>query len=100
MTYAKTAKAVWFRMSLSGEDGPAAQAGRDDTASSAAAGDAGGAAAGTGPDAVSPAAVALRPDLGMLSYDELLRHTAETAMDATGAGNFDPRSTSNPPPRT
>jgi serine phosphatase RsbU (regulator of sigma subunit)/anti-sigma regulatory factor (Ser/Thr protein kinase) len=140
VTYARTAKAVWFRMSLAraeaADDEAAPPAGTSvaGTASApaglapASAGAAAelpagrdGAAAGfvaaqvafTGPDphtdeladsprrgaALAPLAshaparitdeddpaAALRPDLGTLSYDELLRHTVETARDVITA---------------
>jgi serine phosphatase RsbU (regulator of sigma subunit)/anti-sigma regulatory factor (Ser/Thr protein kinase) len=160
VTYARTAKAVWFRMSLAREEAADDQAsppsgttvaggaveslangsdigGHDDTgvpapdltpngpsSHSGPAGTGGrdGAEAGyvsakvafpgTGPHADEPgvsvvrpgsaltpvashlpaqvsaeddAAAALRPDLGTLSYDELLRHTVETARDVVTA---------------
>ncbi|HLI37776.1 MAG TPA: SpoIIE family protein phosphatase [Streptosporangiaceae bacterium] len=116
VTYGKTAKAVWFRMSLP-DDARGGEAGESGTPGVAAAGDAGAAAgvaiegvtaARTRPGAASPGggsslrpllaagagapgllsasgAPVLRPDLGTLGYDELLRHTVEAAMDATGA---------------
>ncbi|HEY0719444.1 MAG TPA: SpoIIE family protein phosphatase [Streptosporangiaceae bacterium] len=128
VTYARTAKAVWFRMSLAreeaGDDEAAPPAGllvagdpagsplRDGT-ELAAAGPAAAAMAFTGTDphtdepvsvvrpgaALAPrpsrppalvseegdAAAALRPDIGTLSYDELLRHTVETARDVITA---------------
>jgi serine phosphatase RsbU (regulator of sigma subunit)/anti-sigma regulatory factor (Ser/Thr protein kinase) len=140
VTYARTAKAVWFRMSLARREaaddqaappagagltpaGIASGAGVPDPAEPLSPADAAGPAsapspasaaspAGTNghpgqpevsvvrPDAVlSPvpshpparisamddAAAALRPDLGTLSYDELLRHTVETARDVVTA---------------
>src|SRR5579875_999486 len=116
VTYGKTAKAVWFRMSLP-DDARGGEAGESGTPGVAAAGDAGAAAgvaiegvtaARTRPGAASPGggsslrpllaagagapgllsasgAPVLRPDLGTLGYDALLRHTVEAAMDATGA---------------
>jgi serine phosphatase RsbU (regulator of sigma subunit)/anti-sigma regulatory factor (Ser/Thr protein kinase) len=149
VTYARTAKAVWFRMSLareeSGDDqaappagitvagsavesfsngaglagaSPASASGTSGHAAASAGRDgaeAGGAGAaaftGTGPQPDEPvsvvrpgaalaprpshpparvseeddAAAALRPDIGTLSYDELLRHTVETARDVITA---------------
>ncbi|HEY2239149.1 MAG TPA: SpoIIE family protein phosphatase [Streptosporangiaceae bacterium] len=148
VTYARTAKAVWFRMSLAsaeadddeaappagtsvagtasapaelapagagvgaggaaerltGRDGAAAgfvtaqvaftgtDPNSDELASSPRRG--GGAGAALAPLASHPPAriddeddpaAALRPDLGTLSYDELLRHTVETARDVVTA---------------
>jgi serine phosphatase RsbU (regulator of sigma subunit)/anti-sigma regulatory factor (Ser/Thr protein kinase) len=145
VTYARTAKAVWFRMSLAceepGDDQAAPPAGltvAGDTVGSqrngaghaaaasgasphaAAVGRDGAEAAstavevastGTDPQADEPvrvvrpgaalaprpshppalvseeddAAAALRPDIGTLGYDELLRHTVETARDVITA---------------
>ena len=139
VTYARTAKAVWFRMSLARDEAGdemddlppaiAAAAGADGTWA-AGAGDAaarrirrirsagvvvghvataagrpgrqpgqrtqwrsrrpGRSAPGPGGDrrpvrAADDPAAALRPDLGTLSYDELLRHTVETARDVVTA---------------
>jgi GAF domain-containing protein/anti-sigma regulatory factor (Ser/Thr protein kinase) len=142
VTYARTAKAVWFRMSLARDEAaadevdglppaidaaapadgawaaeaggaaappdaggsaapgvvmghvvPGARGGPDDTPDSARSGGhtgPGGAARGPGADrrpvpAADDSAAALRPDLGTLSYDELLRHTVETARDVVTA---------------
>jgi serine phosphatase RsbU (regulator of sigma subunit)/anti-sigma regulatory factor (Ser/Thr protein kinase) len=125
VTYARTAKVVWFRMSLTDDEpssprstmtagtgphgampGPVtpvtvtagAAAGADDGAA-ALAGPAGRDGAEAGYAAAHPAApertgaaaadapeiAGLRPDLGTLSYDELLRHTVETARDVVTA---------------
>ena len=146
VTYARTAKAVWFRMSLARDEagdemgdpppaiaaaagadgtwaagvgdaavagtggseapgvavGHVANGGPDDghdsgrgaadpgTRGPGARGTAGGAPRGPGGDrrpvrAADDPAAALRPDLGTLSYDELLRHTVETARDVVTA---------------
>ena len=145
VTYARTAKAVWFRMSLARDEAGdgmddlppaiAAAAGADGTwaagardaatpaetggsgapgvvvghvangapdkpddgqdsgrgaADPGARGPAGGAPRGSGGDrrpvaAADDPAAALRPDLGTLSYYELLRHTVETARDMVTA---------------
>ena len=97
VTYARTAKAVWFRISLAGEadeaapaGGPAAEdapAGRL-SGTGAVAGDGAGGLLPAGPGVLGGAgagAAALRADIGALSYDELLRHTVETARDAAAA---------------
>ena len=143
VTYARTAKAVWFRMSLArteaDDDEAAPPAGTSVAGTASAPAELAGASAGasappaelpagrdgaeagfvtaqvafTGPDphhdelvssprpgttlapvashpparisAEDDAAAALRPDLGTLSYDELLRHTVETARDVVTA---------------
>ena len=144
VTYARTAKAVWFRMSLARDEAaeppmrwtpcrprsgpppartvpgpprPAARphrpmpadpprrtwswarwlpAGRTARTTARTAGASGGHAGpggaprGPGADrrpvrAADDPAAALRPDLGTLSYDELLRHTVETARDVVTA---------------
>ena len=140
VTYARTAKAVWFRMSLArdgaaeadevdalppaigaaaGTDGawaagvggvaeppdaggsatpgvvvgqvvPGGPGGPDSSGRSGGHAGPGGAPPGHGADrrpvrAADDPAAAPRPDLGTLSYDELLRHTVETARDVVTA---------------
>ncbi len=90
VTYARTSKAVWFRIAFSdrpvGEilasDGPAA------VALSAGSNGASSSPADLFYDGVAPfdsEPAAPRLDLGRLGYDELLRHTVETARDAVDA---------------
>jgi len=95
VTYARTAKAVWFRLGITGEEA----AGAGD------AGDASGMLTGAGTIADSPAGRPARPsrrtataapgaaglpvwerrDLGRLGYAELLSHTVEAARAMTAA---------------
>jgi serine phosphatase RsbU (regulator of sigma subunit)/anti-sigma regulatory factor (Ser/Thr protein kinase) len=104
VTYARTAKAVWFRISLADETGKAdetAAAGGPAAENAGVPGLGGGAAwdmvgglpayggavlgGSVSRGAGVAVATALRGDIGALSYDELLRHTVETARDTVAA---------------
>ncbi len=85
VSYARTAKAVWFRMAVA--DGPTVRQGPGY-------GSTGDVLRHTAPRASPATADGARPvpdeddsmdAIGRLSYDELLRHTVETARDSAGA---------------
>ena len=87
---AATARAVREAVVLAGVTGQDGAPGGDSAGQEAGTGGAGKEKAGTGGDrrpvrAADDPAAALRPDLGTLSYDELLRHTVETARDVVTA---------------
>ncbi len=110
VTYARAAKAVWFRIGKGANgSGPGDGAAGDGVVTDGAAGD-GAAGDGATGNGSSPGAapdegahpVVMRhaapfgdemesrrlepvPDVGRLGYDELLRHTVETARDAVAA---------------
>ncbi|MGA2826341.1 MAG: SpoIIE family protein phosphatase [Streptosporangiaceae bacterium] len=87
---AATARPVREAVVLAGVTGQDGAPGGDSAGKEAGTGGAGREEAGTGGDrrpvrAADDPAAALRPDLGTLSYDELLRHTVETARDVVTA---------------
>jgi serine phosphatase RsbU (regulator of sigma subunit)/anti-sigma regulatory factor (Ser/Thr protein kinase) len=106
VTYARTAKAVWFRIGFADYPADAAQA-CDAPSPDALFADAPPASHNGAPSAVAPSPIdpgsepddlmfdgvttvvaepgAHRLDIGKLGYDELLRHTVETARDAVDA---------------
>lgn len=84
VTYASTAKTVWFRLTLTGDsdDGRGSPSRQEELAAPTR---------GDEPVTVAPVASgvepipALRRDLGTLGFNELLTHTVETARDAVTA---------------
>ena len=95
VSYARTAKAVWFRLATN--DKPAGPAGADGDAGTELGSGAAGGLHGEGgpglwlgaiaPDLAPRAKGPVEPigTIGRLSYDELLRHTVEMARDIAGA---------------
>ncbi|MDR3099683.1 MAG: ATP-binding protein, partial [Paraburkholderia sp.] len=93
VSYARTAKAVWFRIGLDDYPADAPRASDAPVAGALSLGDR-EERPGVGGEAASPAGepgvieagpAAGRLDLGKLGYDELLRHTVELARDAVDA---------------
>ena len=93
VSYARTAKAVWFRIGLDDYPADAPPASDAPVAGTLSLEDSEEllGAAGQGippagePDAVEAGPAARRLDVGKLGYDELLRHTVELARDAVDA---------------
>ncbi|HET6187645.1 MAG TPA: SpoIIE family protein phosphatase [Trebonia sp.] len=92
VTYARTAKAVWFRIGLDDYPADAARASDAPVAGALSLDDATelivtepAAPPAEEPDAIGAKPAAGRLDLGKLGYDELLRHTVELARDAVDA---------------
>ncbi len=92
VTYARTAKAVWFRIGLDdypadaarAADAPVAGALSLDDSEQLLAAEAVAPPAGE-PETIEADPAASRLDVGKLGYDELLRHTVELARDAVDA---------------
>lgn len=92
VTYARTAKAVWFRIGLDDYPADAARASDAPVAGALSLDDGeellvaeSAAPPAEEPDAIGAEPAAGRLDLGRLGYDELLRHTVELARDAVDA---------------